>query len=77
MAEDLYLVKEPDALETLGQEAPIVLIQDAVRLKPNRPGKVFVLGEDADERGITPSFERIDYPRLWELVKAAASVKVW
>jgi sulfur transfer complex TusBCD TusB component (DsrH family) len=83
MTADLYILKQsdaPDALALLAQAAradsALVLIQDAVRLQPAFAGKVYVLRDDAQKRGVRASYPEIDYAQLLRMVLEAERVKV-
>jgi sulfur transfer complex TusBCD TusB component (DsrH family) len=86
MKKILHIVKNPDdphALEVIsrqgnGNELSVILIQDAVRVEPSLPGgALFVLGEDAAERGVAPRSKVIGYEQMVELILKADSVVVW
>jgi sulfur transfer complex TusBCD TusB component (DsrH family) len=83
MAADLYILKQadaPDALELVAQasraDSALVLIQDAVRLRPQFAGNVYVLRDDARHRGVQAPYPEINYEQLLQMVFEADRVKV-
>jgi sulfur transfer complex TusBCD TusB component (DsrH family) len=86
MKKILHIIKNPDdphAVEVIAsqrkdKEISVLLLQDAVRLEPSLPdGCLFVLEEDAAERGITPKSKTIGYDEMLEMILNADSVVVW
>lgn len=87
MGRILHILKEinqPEALAIIAkqakqssQELSILLIQEAVRLLPDLPVKVYVLEEDARTRGVASSFETINYSRMLDLIFSSDSVVAW
>lgn len=59
------------------QNLSVLLIQEAVRLNPDLPVKIFVLEEDARKRGIASEFESIQYEKMLDLILTSDSVIVW
>jgi sulfur transfer complex TusBCD TusB component (DsrH family) len=83
----LHILKEinqPEALAIIAkqagqpsQELAVLLIQEAVRLPPDLPVKVYVLEEDARTRDVTSKFETISYSKMLDLIFSSNSVVVW
>jgi len=59
------------------QNLSVLLIQEAVRLNPDLPVKIYVLEEDAQKRGIASEFESIQYEKMLDLILTSHSVIVW
>jgi sulfur transfer complex TusBCD TusB component (DsrH family) len=59
------------------QNLSVLLIQEAVRLNPDLPVKIYVLEEDAQKRGIASEFESIQYEKMLDLILTSHSVVVW
>ncbi|MBI3596178.1 MAG: hypothetical protein HY203_03375 [Nitrospirae bacterium] len=73
-----------EALAAISKEAngpdrdlSVLLIQEAVRLHPDLPVKIYVLEEDAQKRGIASEFESIHYEKMLDLILSSHSVVVW
>jgi sulfur relay protein TusB/DsrH len=87
MSRILHILKEinsTEALTVLAEEAKqssrelsVLLIQEAVRLQPDLPFKVYVLDEDAKARGVVSKFEMINYSKLLDLIFSHESVIAW
>ncbi|MEK6684684.1 MAG: hypothetical protein AABY46_08520 [Nitrospirota bacterium] len=83
----LHILKEinqPEALAIIAkqakqssQELSVLLIQEAVRLQPDLPAKIYVLEEDARTRGGTSRFETINYSKMLDLIFSSDSVVTW
>ncbi len=77
----LYLLRTP-RLDPLiqqphsGEETTVVLLHDAVGLQEVPASHVFVLAEDAAQRGVSSSAPSISYGELLDLVFAADRVVV-
>lgn len=63
--------------ERSSNDLSILLIQEAVRLQPTLPGKIYVLEEDAKKRGISSGFEKIDYVKMLKLILSSDAVVTW
>lgn len=87
MARILHILKDAnpvEALTVIGEEAKggvqdlsILLIQDAVGLRPDLSVKIYVLEEDAKKRGIKTGYEPIGYAKMLDLILTTHSVVVW
>jgi sulfur transfer complex TusBCD TusB component (DsrH family) len=87
MGRTLHILKDlnpREALQIIGKQAEIrpdessvLLIQEAVRIKPNFPVNLYVLDEDARSRGIQPGQESINYNKMLEMILVNNSVVVW
>jgi sulfur relay protein TusB/DsrH len=83
----LHILKEINPSEALAviakqakqptQELSVLLIQEAVRLQPDLPAKVYVLDEDAQTRGVVSRFEMINYSKMLDLILSSDSVVTW
>jgi sulfur transfer complex TusBCD TusB component (DsrH family) len=88
----LHIIKDPNNKKPFeliqsqagknGQtEIRLVLLQEAVRLYSNFPAdfpaSVYVLEEDLAERGLSSSYQKIDYSRLLDLIFNSESVINW
>ncbi|HET6466015.1 MAG TPA: hypothetical protein VFH55_10430 [Nitrospiria bacterium] len=87
MARILHVLKDANPAEALAviskeangsvQNMSVLLIQEAVRLQPDLPVKIYVLEEDAQKRGIEAGFESINYTKMLDLILSSHSVVVW
>jgi sulfur transfer complex TusBCD TusB component (DsrH family) len=87
MARILHILKDAnpaDALTVISKEAKgslqdlsVLLIQEAVRLQPDLPVKIYVLEEDAQKREMASKFESIPYTKMLDLILSSHSVVVW
>jgi len=87
MGRTLHILKDDnptEALAAISKEAnasaqilSVLLIQEAVRLNPDLPLKIYVLEEDAQRRGIASEFESIQYEKMLDLILTSHSVVVW
>lgn len=87
MSRILHILKEINPSEALAiiakqakqpaQELSVLLIQEAVRLQPDLPAKVYVLDEDAQTRGVVSRFEMINYSKMLDLILSSDSVVTW
>ncbi len=87
MSRILHILKEINPTEALAiiakqvkqpsQELSVLLIQEAVRLHPDLPVKIYVLEEDARTRGVTSRFETIAYSKMLDLIFSSDSVVIW
>ncbi|HTN43138.1 MAG TPA: hypothetical protein VMN77_04995 [Nitrospiria bacterium] len=87
MARILHVLKDVNPAEALtviskeakgsGQYLSVLLIQEAVRLQPDLPVKIYVLEEDAQKRGMASKFESIQYDKMLDLILTSDSVIVW
>ena len=87
MARILHLLKDANSAEALAviskeangsvQDLSVLLIQEAVRLHPDLPVKIYVLEEDAQKKGIKAGFESISYTKMLYLILSSHSVVVW
>ncbi|HEY5595282.1 MAG TPA: hypothetical protein VIL61_09045 [Nitrospiria bacterium] len=87
MSRILHILKENPAPETLsivakqakasGQDLSVLLIQEAVRLQPDLPGKIYVLEDDARLRGVVSKFEAVNYSGMLDLILSSDSVVTW
>jgi len=81
----LYIVKDPNNKKpfelirsrTEGTEIRLVLIQEAVKLNPSYPEKIYVLEEDLQERGLSTSHTKISYSGLVDLIFNSEAVVNW
>jgi sulfur transfer complex TusBCD TusB component (DsrH family) len=83
----LHILKEINPSEALAiiakqakqpaQELSVLLIQEAVRLQPDLPVKVYILEEDARTRGVPSRFEAINYSKMLDLIFSSDSVVTW
>jgi sulfur transfer complex TusBCD TusB component (DsrH family) len=83
----LHILKDPNPREALEiiekqmelrpDDSSVLLIQEAVRMKPNFPVKLYVLEEDANSRGIVPGQGSINYTQMLEMILVNDSVVVW
>lgn len=77
----LYLLRSGTVdplLETAqpSEDTTAVLLHEAVTLEQVPASRVFALGEDAAERGVTPSVPTISYKELLDLIFEADRVVV-
>ncbi|MBI3995005.1 MAG: hypothetical protein HY349_03395 [Nitrospirae bacterium] len=87
MSRILHILKEtnqPEALTIIakqakgsGQDLSILLIQEAVRLQPDLPAKIYVLEDDARLRGVASRFEAVNYSGMLDLILSSDSVVTW
>jgi sulfur transfer complex TusBCD TusB component (DsrH family) len=87
MARIFHILKDGNPTEALAaisieaqasaQNMSVLMIQEAVRLNPDLPVKIYVLKEDAQKRGITSEFESIQYEKMLDLILTSHSVVVW
>jgi len=87
MARILHVLKDVNPAEALAviskeanasaQNLSVLLIQEAVRLQPDLPVKIYVLEEDAQKRGMASKFESIQYEKMLDLILTSHSVVVW
>jgi len=87
MARILHVLKDANPTEALRviskeasgsvQDLSVLLIQEAVRLQPDLPVKIYVLEEDAKKRGMKVAFEPINYAKMLDLILTSHSVVVW
>jgi sulfur relay protein TusB/DsrH len=88
----LHIIKDPNNQKPFelirsqagkdgGNEIRLVLLQEAVKLSSNFPtdfpASVYVLEEDLKERGLSSSYQKIDYPRFLDLIFNSESVINW
>ena len=87
MSRILHILKEinqPEALAIIAKQAKqpaqdlfVLLIQEAVRLQPDLPAKIYVLEEDARTRGVASRFETINYSKMLDMILSSDSVVTW
>lgn len=83
----LHILKDPnpkEALSAIAQQAgdstnevTILLIQEAVRLKPVATARVYVLEEDAKKRGVDSDLKKMSYSEMLDRILASDSVIAW
>ncbi|MBI3611282.1 MAG: hypothetical protein HY204_11375 [Nitrospirae bacterium] len=83
----LHILKDinpPEALTVIAKQAEqpsqnisILLIQEAITLKPTVAAKIYVLKEDAQKRGVASGFKSINYSKMLELIFSSDSVVTW
>ncbi|HUK57232.1 MAG TPA: hypothetical protein VLY20_11285 [Nitrospiria bacterium] len=87
MVRILHVLKDANPAEALtvisreakgsAQDLSVLLIQEAVRLTPDLPVKIYVLEEDAQKRGMAAGFEPINYTKMLDLILSSHSIIVW
>jgi sulfur transfer complex TusBCD TusB component (DsrH family) len=84
----LHILKDknsPEAMMVIAKEAnhhpdtlSVLLIQEAVRMSPNLPVKIYVLEEDVQTRGgVREENEAINYSKMLDLILSFDSVVIW
>jgi len=84
----LHIVKDPNNKKPFelirhqaetqdGTEVQLVLTQEAVKLHPDFPGKIYVLEEDLQERKISSPYPKIDYSAFLDLIFDSESIINW
>ncbi len=83
----LHILKNAEsqeALELISEQAntgketlSLLLIQDAVHLKPSPDLKVAVLSKDLEKRKIASLYKAVDYDTMLEMIFSADVVMTW
>ncbi len=55
----------------------VLLIQEAVRLKPSFDVPIYVLEEDLKARDAVSPFQAVDYAKMLEMIFTADAVMTW
>ena len=86
MEHTLHILKNSEASEALelisssekGDDGvQVLLIQEAVGLRPALKGPVYVLEEDLKARNATSEFQPVSYSKMLDLILGADSVFLW
>jgi sulfur relay protein TusB/DsrH len=87
MKRTLHILKDSDPSEALriiekqvsggSKDVAILLIQDAVRISPSAHVPIYTLREDLEARGLTSTFETVNYEKMLEMIFSAEKVITW
>lgn len=87
MKKILHILKDPNSSEAMdiikrqadrpSHQLSILLIQEAVGLKPEVRARIYVLKEDAEKRKAGVTYESVDYPGMLELIYSSDAVVTW